>query len=175
MEDGDQTRSLALAMTVRRFIRAVEQYRWGLARHYDIGWTAMIALGHVYTDGPLPIGELADALSITSAATTEVVDRLEDMGVAQRQPHPTDRRKRLIGITADGLHMATSFYTDFGTGLLGMYEALTPRQRDTVDHFLNSAATALTDPDPTTGAGSPDHPQGPPNRGLGSGSAAASA
>ncbi len=39
------------------------------------------------------MAEISDALSITRAATTGLMDRLEDCGLAVRRTDPNDRRK----------------------------------------------------------------------------------
>jgi DNA-binding MarR family transcriptional regulator len=46
--------------------------------------------------------ELARYLRITKQSTSEVVGQLEQAGVIRRAPHPTDRRARVLVLTAEG-------------------------------------------------------------------------
>lgn len=51
---------------------------------------------------PLSMGELAAALGIDPPNATGVVDDLESVGLVQRQPHPSDRRAKLVALTPEG-------------------------------------------------------------------------
>jgi DNA-binding MarR family transcriptional regulator len=52
--------------------------------------------------GPLPMRDLAAALSIDAPYTTLVVDDLEQRGLVERQANPADRRSKLVRITTSG-------------------------------------------------------------------------
>ncbi|WP_188079063.1 MarR family winged helix-turn-helix transcriptional regulator [Actinotalea subterranea] len=56
----------------------------------------------LHADGSLMSHELADALKITPASVTGLVDRLEDRGLVERVADPTDRRARHVHPTAQG-------------------------------------------------------------------------
>jgi DNA-binding MarR family transcriptional regulator len=51
---------------------------------------------------PMTMGELATMLGIDAPYATLVVDELERQGLVERQPHPTDRRAKLVATTAEG-------------------------------------------------------------------------
>lgn len=153
MDESDQNRSEALALAVRGLLRAFDRYRSAIARRFDVGLTEIVALGDLYVDGPLSIGELAGELTVTSGAATEIIDRLEKANVARRHPHPTDRRKRLVIITPEGERIATSYLADFTTRLSDGHSTLTPIQHDGVDHFLAAVTARLTSLGSLKGAG----------------------
>ncbi|MBA3945422.1 MAG: winged helix DNA-binding protein [Herpetosiphonaceae bacterium] len=46
--------------------------------------------------------ELADFLDITKQAASEMVDYLEQHGYVMRQPHPADRRGKIVTLTERG-------------------------------------------------------------------------
>lgn len=50
-------------------------------------------------DRERPMRELADEMHYDASTITALVDRLEERGLAQRRPHPTDRRVRMITLT----------------------------------------------------------------------------
>lgn len=55
---------------------------------------------------PMSMGELASALGIEPANTTGLVDDLESRELVRRQPHPTDRRAKIVEATRKGKTMA---------------------------------------------------------------------
>ena len=61
---------------------------------------------HVLTvleaDGPLAMGRLAEALDVSVASATGIVDRMEQRGLVERRPQATDRRIIVVHPTAAG-------------------------------------------------------------------------
>jgi DNA-binding MarR family transcriptional regulator len=55
---------------------------------------------------PMSMSELAAALNIDPPNATTLVDDLEKLGLAQRQPHPTDRRAKVVTATRKGVTAA---------------------------------------------------------------------
>ncbi len=60
-------------------------------------------------EDPLPPHEIAERLIVSRATVTGLVDSLESRGLAQRRPHPTDRRMLLVAITERGRQRAHEF------------------------------------------------------------------
>jgi len=75
----------------------------------EIGLTPAItkALVHLSPEHPTPMRELAGALRCDNSYVTAVVDSLEERGMARRQPHPTDRRIKVIELTEEGASLAS--------------------------------------------------------------------
>ena len=55
---------------------------------------------------PMPMSELASLLTVDPPNLTPVVDDLERAGLVERQPHPTDRRVKLVVATPAGTALA---------------------------------------------------------------------
>jgi DNA-binding MarR family transcriptional regulator len=55
-------------------------------------------------DGPRTLSELADANGTDAPYATLIVDKLEAHGLVERRPHPEDRRRKLVALTAAGRH-----------------------------------------------------------------------
>jgi len=53
-------------------------------------------------DGPLALHALAEAMTIDAPAATVAVNDLEKRGLVVRQPHPTNRRVKLVSLTPAG-------------------------------------------------------------------------
>ena len=56
--------------------------------------------------GSLPLGKMGDRLQVHRTSVTNLMDGLEREGLAQRSPHPTDRRTTLGTITPRGREVA---------------------------------------------------------------------
>lgn len=61
----------------------------------------------VLADGPRPMRELVETFKHDPSYLTGVVDLLERLGVARREPHPTDRRAKVVAVTERGQAILT--------------------------------------------------------------------
>lgn len=52
--------------------------------------------------GPMTLRELATVNGIDPPYATLIVDKLEAHGLVERRPHPEDRRRKLVALTAAG-------------------------------------------------------------------------
>jgi DNA-binding MarR family transcriptional regulator len=52
--------------------------------------------------GPMTLRQLADIIGADAPYTTLIVDKLEAHGLVERRPHPEDRRRKLVTLTAAG-------------------------------------------------------------------------
>jgi DNA-binding MarR family transcriptional regulator len=51
---------------------------------------------------PMTLAQLADAHGVDRPYATIIVDKLEQLGFVERQPHPSDRRSKLVRLTPAG-------------------------------------------------------------------------
>jgi len=72
----------------------------------DLNLTQASLIGYVDEFGATTQTHLADHLGIGRASIGSVVDRLEQRGLVERLPDPSDRRVWRVGITADGRSIA---------------------------------------------------------------------
>jgi DNA-binding MarR family transcriptional regulator len=68
----------------------------------------------------MPIGELATLVGVDAPNMTGVVDDLESQGLVVRQPHPTDRRAKLVVATPRGQELAKQAEAIMSTPPLGL-------------------------------------------------------
>lgn len=54
------------------------------------------------SSGGLRVGEIAEALGLTAGGASKIVDRVERMGLLQREPDPEDRRASRVVLTDAG-------------------------------------------------------------------------
>jgi DNA-binding MarR family transcriptional regulator len=83
-------------------ILAGERYRQVLSDYVGLGVTDTQAVSYLTVHGDRGQNELAADLGLSSSASTALVDRLEREGIAERYPHPSDRRRTLVRLTSRG-------------------------------------------------------------------------
>ncbi|MCY3662603.1 MAG: MarR family transcriptional regulator [bacterium] len=79
-------------------------------------------------EGPQRMGSIAGALGIAVSATTTVVDRLVDRGLATRLSDPKDRRVVICELTEQGRQAADGFWTIGHERLRGLADHLQVEQ-----------------------------------------------
>jgi DNA-binding MarR family transcriptional regulator len=91
-----------LARLVAEFGKAYT--RWICSERGRAGTTPARArlLAVLQCQGPCKMNELGALLAVTPRNVTKLVDGLEAEGLVARQPHPTDRRATLVGVTDRG-------------------------------------------------------------------------
>lgn len=77
-----------------------------VAEQAGITPTLARALVALTADRPTSMRELAGALHCDASYVTAVVDGLEQHGLARRTAHPTDRRIKVVELTAEGAALA---------------------------------------------------------------------
>jgi DNA-binding MarR family transcriptional regulator len=68
----------------------------------DVTVRMMAVLRHLLPAGPLTVGELAEHLQLSKAATTELIDRIEERGLVARIRDQRDRRRVFVWVTDEG-------------------------------------------------------------------------
>jgi len=85
------------AWNPREFIAAFQRWHQG-----SISLIHLNVLTLLEASGPLSMGRIADALDISVASATGVIDRMEARGLVKRRRSPEDRRVVLVEPAAGG-------------------------------------------------------------------------
>ena len=102
--------------------------RMGMFRKWLEGSLSIVQL-HVLTvletAGPLPMGKLADALDVSVASATGIVDRMEQRGLVERRHDEADRRIVLVHPTDAGRAVFNDLAEMRRAGLVNILDRLT--------------------------------------------------
>jgi len=79
-----------------------------LAAELELSPAQCHLLNLIEPDRPMPMGELAGALSCDASNVTGLVDRLESRGLLQRSPSAEDRRVKVLSLTPLGKKIRTA-------------------------------------------------------------------
>ena len=76
-------------------------------------------------DGPLAMSRLADALDVSVASATGIVDRMEDRGLVERRRESGDRRVVLVHTTGAGTDVFRELGVTRREHLAGLFSGMT--------------------------------------------------
>ena len=92
--------------------------------------TDFAALEALLHKGPLTISEIQDKVRLASGSMTAAVDRLEKLGLVERRASPSDRRARVVHLTAEGKRLAASSFERHAKDLEALMSALSQKEME---------------------------------------------
>src|SRR6202035_1772858 len=93
-----QTAVIDLMQSIGLLVRRVR----AAAGAHELSLTEAAVIGRLAKDGPATTADLARAESMKPQSMGTTVAALEEMGLVERTPHPTDGRQVNIQLTAKG-------------------------------------------------------------------------
>jgi len=128
---------------LRRFELARQQLIAQVCRRHGVSRTEFDALDELSQADGLTPGELGDRLSLTSGSVTALIDRLERLGWAGREPHPDDRRKVVVRGTAAAEAVGIAEIGPLVMAVSEVASRLSARDQRMVEQFLEESANAV--------------------------------
>ncbi|SCG80332.1 DNA-binding transcriptional regulator, MarR family [Micromonospora echinaurantiaca] len=98
----------------------------------DLTVTQLSALTSLKLAGALTPRELADIERVQPPTMTKIVAKLEERGLVQRSPHPTDGRQVILAATEGGRAVLDQFERARNSWLADRLAELTEAERDTL-------------------------------------------
>jgi MarR family 2-MHQ and catechol resistance regulon transcriptional repressor len=92
--------------------------------------TDFVALEALLHKGALTISEIQDKVRLASGSMTAAVDRLEKLGLVVRKSSPSDRRARVIELTAQGKLLAASCFERHAKDLEALMSGLSQAEKE---------------------------------------------
>lgn len=114
----------AIGLLIRR-IRAA-------ASTHELSLTESSVLGRLAKDGPMTIAALARAEAVRPQSMGTTIAALEEMGLVERAPHPTDGRQMNIALTQEGAAVRESRKDAKLAWLVQAVSQLSPEERQTL-------------------------------------------
>ena len=103
-------------------------------RHLRKGSGASLSLVHLQvlftldTEGPLPMSRLAEAMDVSQASATGIVDRMEQRGLVERLRDDADRRVVRVALAAGGRQTLGVMASERREHLAQIIDQLTDRE-----------------------------------------------
>ncbi len=107
---------------------------------------ALFQLGHRGISG---VSDIGDNLGVTSAAASQMIDRLVQQGLIVRNEDPTDRRAKQIALTRRGRQFIRDTMNARKQWFVSLANSMTAKERETVVAGLRILVekTSRVDPD----------------------------
>jgi DNA-binding MarR family transcriptional regulator len=121
--------AISLRESIMRLNRRLRQAR----AVGDLTFSQLSALTSLQLAGALTPRELADTERVQPPTMTKIVGKLEERGLVQRTPHPTDRRQVILAATEEGRAVHAQFEKARNEWLALQLAELTPDERDTLE------------------------------------------
>jgi DNA-binding MarR family transcriptional regulator len=114
----------AIGLLVRR-VRAA-------AAAHELSWSEAVVMGRLAQDGPATTADLARAEAVRPQSMGATIAALEERGLVERKPHPTDGRQMNIVLTAKGAAVRRSSKDAKLTWLAQAIAGLDEKDRETL-------------------------------------------
>ena len=86
---------------LREAYHAIRRLRVEILQGFDLSLSEYTTL-RICAHAPAMPSEIAEAVDVTAAGATDIIDRLEKRHLVIRMSHPKDRRALLVATTTDG-------------------------------------------------------------------------
>ena len=113
-------------------------HRWGLfAKSTGLSMPQFSILMQLHHTSNCAIGDISDRFDITNAAASQLVDKLVQSGLIQREEDPHDRRAKRLNLTSKGRELVQQGIEERYRWVDQLASRLTEEERDQVRKALN--------------------------------------
>ena len=109
----------------------------------DLTFPQALVLTVLGEDGPVPISTLAERTGSANSTVSGIVDRLEKLGLAQRQRSETDRRVIYVSATEKYHDLRKKAETNVSGYFNSLLDTMTPEDKAQVAEALRKLEAAL--------------------------------
>lgn len=148
----DEYSAKDIAMAVRRLDVLLSNMELDTCDRLGVSPGELLALAHLSLNGALGPTDLTRRLHMTTGAMTAMLDRLAEGGFIVREPHPTDRRRVRVRLTATGRDRVFSQVHEMADGIVAMNEEFSAAERCVVGRYLDRLSQVIA----ASAAGQPD-------------------
>src|SRR5438132_1781008 len=110
-----------------------------------VGLSDFAVLEMLLHKGPQPVNEIGRRVELTSGAITTAEDRLESRRLVTREAHPSDRRARIVRLTAAGEEQAARIFAGHKAAMDLAASKLSQTERSTLIRLLKKLGTSAGD------------------------------
>ena len=117
---------------VETFMRHSMHSFFLFSKENDLSMSQMGALMNIHRQGMCNVSAIGDELGITSAAASQMLERLVQQGIIERTEDPNDRRAKQIALTEKGHQMIHDGFRARYAWLGELAASFTPDEQDLI-------------------------------------------
>ncbi len=107
-----------------------------------LSFSQLNTLMRLHFTGEADVTSIAGQLGVSNAAASQLIDRLAQMGLVERQEDPADRRIKCVTLTNDGHALAEKLIDVRRIWMEKFTNSLTEQQRDNISIALQTLTDA---------------------------------
>jgi MarR family 2-MHQ and catechol resistance regulon transcriptional repressor len=130
MTDTVSQDAVHLWLVLLKAYTAVRAHADNHIRSLGVGFSDFAVLEVLLHKGPLPVNMIGDLVRLTSGSITTAVDRLKTKGLVTRSVDETDRRTRMVDLTAMGRALIEAAFADHAAAMERAVGGLTAGERE---------------------------------------------
>src|SRR5213080_3584809 len=131
-----------LWLVVMKAHRALKLLATGSIESSRMGLSDFAVMEMLLHKGPQPVNEIGRRIDLTSGAITTAVDRLESRGLVMREAHESDRRARIVRLTARGKEQAVKVFAGHKAAMDSAASGLSKTERAMLIELLRKLGTS---------------------------------
>ncbi len=136
-----------LGRIMHRWMQVTRQF----ARQHGLSVGQLLVLRQVQFRGPCTVSDIAQRMGVTNAAASQLLDRLVEHGLIERQANPHDRRSRSIVLTPAGRRLLDEASRHQQAWLAQLITDLSPDEQALMHEALRILHARLMDGPPAEG------------------------
>ena len=106
-------------------------------KHSELSLLQGYALTHLFFKGPIKISELCEHMMVSLGAASQMVDRLEKLGMVERIADPEDRRVRKVVVLDEGKKFVQENFAFSQSWLSEIPANINPEQEEQITGTLS--------------------------------------
>ena len=130
MKKHDRMKAPRLWLVIAKSYRALSRLAEQSIANTGLCLTDFAALEALLHKGPLTISQIQDKVRLASGSMTAAVDRLEKLKLVVRKSSLSDRRARVVELTARGRRLAASCFERHAKDLEALMSGLSDREME---------------------------------------------
>ncbi|MBN1932977.1 MAG: MarR family transcriptional regulator [Desulfobacterales bacterium] len=99
---SNRTISDSVMIALRKIIQAIDMNSKKLVKRVGLTGPQLVILQEIFNLGEVAVGEIADAVSLSQATVTGILERMEKRGLLIRERSNQDKRRIMVRITESG-------------------------------------------------------------------------
>jgi len=130
MKNGSRITAPRLWLVILKSYRVLSLLAEQSIANTGLCLTDFAALEALLHKGPLTITQIQEKVRLASGSMTAAVDRLEKLGLVVRKSSPSDRRARVLELTAKGKRLAAASFEKHAKDLEALMSRLTQKDME---------------------------------------------
>ena len=122
----------------------------GVAERLGLAATDVDVLRVLAEEGAMPVGRIGELTTLTTGATTRLIDRLEQAGYVRREPDPADRRRVIVAPVPERVALVTAAFDPIDDAIRDALADHSPDALADVRAYLDACLAALRSGSPAS-------------------------